>query len=235
MDRIEKVSVIEQVIKRIEELISSGEYAVGDKLPPELELCRHLGVGRSTVREAYRMLNAYGMIEMRPGRGAFVSKPKRNHDGQAIRDWFIEKEAELFELMEVRMAVEPLAVRLAIKRASPKQIDTIKEIHARFTEAASRADALELATLDETFHTAIVEASNNRLLVKINHLILDEFKEYRTKSFSVKENIVNALRPHSVIVESIMEKDTARAIEGMNAHLMISLEDIERVVQKAAE
>jgi GntR family transcriptional regulator, transcriptional repressor for pyruvate dehydrogenase complex len=232
MVRIEKVSVIEQVIRQLQELITSGEYAVGDKLPAELELCRQLGVSRSTVREAYRMLNAYGMVEMRPGRGAFVRQLQRRMDHEGVRAWFIEKEAELFELMEVRMAVEPIAVRLAIKRATEGQVRTIVEIHERFVDAAERLDALELATLDEAFHTAIVEASNNRLLVKINRLIDDEFKEYRTKAFSVEENVAHALKPHGDIVEAILEKDTARALEGMTNHLAVSLEDIEGVVKE---
>ena len=231
MVRIEKVSVIEQVIRQLQELITSGEYAVGDKLPAELELCRQLGVSRSTVREAYRMLNAYGMVEMKPGRGAFVRKLQRHMDHEGVRAWFIEKEAELFELMEVRMAVEPIAVRMAIKRAGESQVRTIVEVHQRFVEAAERLDALELATLDEMFHTAIVEASNNRLLSKINRLIDDEFKEYRTKAFSVEENVAHALKPHGDIVEAILEKDTARALEAMTNHLAVSLEDIESVVK----
>lgn len=232
MIRIAKVSVIEQVIKQLQELITSGEYDVGDKLPAEMELCRELGVSRSTVREAYRMLNAYGMVEIKPGRGAFVQQLHRYTDHEGVRAWFIENEANLFELMEVRMAVEPIAVRLAIRRATEAQVRTIVEIHRRFSDAAERLDALELATLDETFHTAIVEASNNRLLVKINRLINDEFKEYRTRAFSVQENVAHALKPHGDIVEAILEKDTARALEGMNSHLAISLEDIENVVHE---
>jgi GntR family transcriptional regulator, transcriptional repressor for pyruvate dehydrogenase complex len=232
MIRITKVSVIEQVIKELQGLISSGDYEVGDKLPPELELCKDLGVSRSTVREAYRMLNAYGLVEIRPGRGAFVRRLHRDADHDSVRDWFIEKEAELLELMEVRMAVEPIAVRLAIKRATGKQVATITAIHERFAAAAARTDALELATLDEAFHTAIVEASSNRLLVKLNRLLVDEFREYRARAFSVEENIAHALAPHEAIVKAILEQDTAAAIEAMNGHLATSLEDIENVVKE---
>jgi len=67
--RIEKISITDQVVKRIEELIRSGEFAVGDKLPTEMELREQLGVGRSTIREAFRVLQAIGLIELRPGRG----------------------------------------------------------------------------------------------------------------------------------------------------------------------
>lgn len=230
--RITKVSVIEQVIKELQSLISLGDYGVGDKMPPELELCKEMGVSRSTVREAYRMLNAYGLVEIRPGRGAFVKQLSRIADHKSVRDWFIEKEAELLELMEVRMAVEPIAVRLAIKRATEHQVATIADIHERFKEAARRIDALELATLDEAFHTAIVEGSNNRLLIKLNRLLVEEFREYRAKAFSVEENIAHALPPHAAIVQAIHDHDTAAAIEATNRHLATSLEDIENVVKE---
>lgn len=230
--RITKVSVIEQVIKELQSLISSGDYLVGDKLPPELELCKDMGVSRSTVREAYRMLNAYGLVEIRPGRGAFVKQLSRDANHKSVRDWFIENEAELLELMEVRMAIEPIAVRLAIKRATEQQISIISDLHDRFKEAARLNDALELATLDEAFHTAIVEGSNNRLLTKLNRLLVEEFREYRTKAFSVEENVAHALPPHEAIVQAIHTHDTAAAIEATNRHLITSLEDIENVVKE---
>lgn len=231
--RVAKVSVIEQVIKQLQSLIMSGEYIVGQKLPAELELCRDLGVSRSTVREAYRMLSAYGMVEMKPGRGAFVRQLRRYPDHAAVRDWFIVKEAELFELMEVRMAIEPIAVRFSILRGTDTQLKAITDVHECFLAAVARNDALELALLDETFHTAIVEASNNRLLIKLNRLIVDEFREYRTKSFSVRENVDHALEPHTSIVNAIMEKNIDRAIEAMTKHLAVSLGDIESVAKKS--
>jgi GntR family transcriptional repressor for pyruvate dehydrogenase complex len=107
-----------------------------------------------------------GMIQIQAGKGAYVTKDKDN-SFDAIKYWFAEKHAELSELIEVRMGIEPLAVRLAIQRASPESIKQIQEIHQAFKLAAIRKDHIELATLDESFHNAIIQASGNSLLIKI--------------------------------------------------------------------
>jgi GntR family transcriptional regulator, transcriptional repressor for pyruvate dehydrogenase complex len=231
--KVEKISIIDQVIQQLETSITSGEYTVGQKMPSEVELCRTLGVGRSTVREAYRMLQAFGMIELRPGKGAFVNAAVRNSStNEAIRDWFIEKKAELSDLMEVRMAVEPLAVKLAIKKGTREQIEHISALNKKFQEAAKRLNVVELVELDENFHTAIVEASNNALLIKINQLIAETFKAYRTRSFAVSENVEHASDPHNSILDAILQKNEAMGIQAMNDHLVISMLDIEKVVGK---
>jgi len=229
--RIQKISITDEVVKRMEELIKSGDYKIGDKLPTEMELREQLGVGRSTIREAFRVLQALGLIELRAGRGAFV-KSINNNTYETIRNWFVQKEAELSELMEVRMAIEPLAVKLAIQRGTPNQIEQIRDIHKAFTEAVERMDAIELATLDESFHNAIIETSNNQLLIKIGRLIADAFVEYRTRSFAVKENAKNALEPHKKILEAILRKDRKGAMQAIQRHLEVSLEDMDKVVNQ---
>ena len=180
MIRIEKISIIDRVIQQLETAVSEGEYKVGAKMPAEMELCRTLGVGRSTIREAYRMLQAFGIIELKPGKGAFVRARQRSSSSDAsIREWFIKKKAELSDLMEVRMALEPLAVRLAIKKGTEDQIRNIVELNQKFQEVSQNFNVVELVEIDENFHSAIVEATNNVLLIEIDKLIANTFREYR--------------------------------------------------------
>ena len=231
IQRIEKISITDEVVKRIRDLVDSGEYSVGEKLPTEMELRDQLGVGRSTIREAFRVLQALGIIELRSGRGAFV-KGKNDTTYETIKKWFVEKEAELSELMEVRMAIEPIAVKLAIQRGSPAQIDQLRAIHDAFRKAVEKEDAIDLATLDESFHTAIVDASNNGLLIKIGRLMADAFVEYRARSFAVKANMTHALTPHEKILGAILKKNEKDAIQAIQLHLEVSLEDMSKVVNK---
>jgi GntR family transcriptional repressor for pyruvate dehydrogenase complex len=227
--RIDRVSISDQVAKQLQSLITSGEFKVGDKLPTENELCAQFGVGRSTVREALRVLVAMGMVRILPGKGAFVAKNEDN-SFDAIKYWFTEKHAELSELIEVRMAIEPLAIRLAIQRASDESIRQIQEIHSAFKAAALKQDHIELAILDESFHNAIIYASGNSLLIKIGKLIADAMKEFRARSFAVHENISHATIPHERIVEAILKKDEKAGVEAMMNHLALSKEDMEKVV-----
>lgn len=231
MLKIKKISIIDEVIKTIRNMISTGNYGVGDKLPAELKLCEQLGVGRSTIREAFRVLQATGLIELRTGKGAFV-KDVQDTTFDTIKKWFVEKESEVSELMEVRMAIEPVAVKLAIQRGTAKQLKQIKEIHEAFKKAVVSKDAIGLATLDESLHNAIIEASNNALLVKIGRVMADALIAYRTRSFAVTENVVHARDPHENIVNAIFRKDEKSAINAIQKHLEISLEDMKRVVDK---
>jgi len=229
--KIERVSITDQVVKQLQALIMSGEFKIGDKLPTENDFCAQFGVGRSTVREALRVLAAMGMIQIQAGKGAYVTKDKDN-SFDAIKYWFAEKHAELSELIEVRMGIEPLAVRLAIQRASSESIKQIQEIHQAFKLAAIRKDHIELATLDESFHNAIIQASGNSLLIKIGKLIADSMMEFRARSFAVIENINHATIPHEKIVEAILKKDERAGTLAMIKHLEISKHDMEQVAHE---
>jgi len=229
--KIEKISVIDEVIRSIREMITSGNFAVGDKLPAELKLCDELGVGRSTIREAFRVLQASGQIELMTGKGAYV-RSVNDSTYETIKSWFVERESEVSELMEVRMAIEPVAIRLAIQRGSSKQIAQIQQIHELFKKAVAKKNALDLATLDESFHSAIIEAGNNPILVKIGRVLSDALMEYRTRSFAVRNYAVHALEPHEAIVQAIVRKDEKAAITALQRHLEVSLADMKAVVEK---
>lgn len=229
--KIEKISVIDEVIRTLKEMICSGYFEVGDKLPAELRLSEELGVGRSTVREALRVLQASGQVELKVGRGAFV-KCVTDTNYEMIKKWFVEKESELGQLMEVRMAIEPVALKLAIQRGSKKQLAQIRQIHEAFKKAIDNGSALDLATLDESFHDSIIAASNNALLVKIGQLMSDTLLEYRTRAFAVTENAIHAVAPHENIVNSIMNHDEKAAAIAIQQHLEISLSDMKEVVRK---
>jgi GntR family transcriptional regulator, transcriptional repressor for pyruvate dehydrogenase complex len=230
MKKIERVSVTDSVVESIRMLIAGEEFFIGDKLPTESEFCDKLGVGRSTVREAFRVLQAMGLVELRPGKGAFVRH--KTMDGQeTIRQWFSDNKTKVDELMELRMGIEPLAVKLAIARGSAKQLDQIKRIHQEFCKAVEENDVVKMATIDESFHDAIMEASNNLLLKKTGKLLADALMEYRTRSFAVTENMTHAMIPHQRILDAIFAKNEKEAISAMLDHLEISLKDMNSVTE----
>jgi len=230
MKKIERVSVTDSVVESIRVLIAGDEFLIGDKLPTESEFCDKLGVGRSTVREAFRVLQAMGLVELRPGKGAFVRH--KTMDGQAtIRQWFSDNKTKVDELMELRMGIEPLAVKLAIARGNAKQLDQIKRIHLEFCKAVEKNDVIKMATIDESFHDAIMEASNNPLLKRTGKLLEDALMEYRTRSFAVTENMTHAVMPHQRILDAIFAKNEKEAVAAMLEHLEISLKDMNSVTE----
>lgn len=230
MRSINRLSITDQAVQQIKNEILSGRYKIGDRIPTEKDLCQQLGIGRSTVREALRMLKALGFIEVKQGKGAFIIKTNEDSD-EKIRDWFSKNKIELIDFIQVRMSLEPLAVRLTIERASDEEIINIEKILEIFEDAVKSGNALDLAMMDEAFHTAIAEASGNNLLIMLNRTIVEFFREYRVRSFAVKKNIKNALEPHRKIMQAIRARNADAAVQAMVDHLKLSMTDINRVLE----
>ena len=232
MRAIERVPLIDEVVGEIRRWLESGSHRVGEKLATERELSESLGVSRSTIREALRVLQALGFIEIKQGRGAFVRRTGEDSDA-AIRDWFAQHEFQLLDVMETRAALEPLAVRLAVERATEEEIARIREVLAVFESELAKGDALGLAASDEALHTAIAEASHNNLIRAMDRVLVAALREYRLRSFAVKKNARNALEPHRSIVRAIEDRDANGAMAEMVHHLEISRRDIHQVVDAA--
>lgn len=225
MEPIKRVPIVQQVEEKIRQLIESGQYGPGEKLPAEMDLCQRLGVGRGTIREAFRLLQARGYVEIKPGRGAFVAERLPSEDGGAV-EWLVKNEMELREGIEIRRALEPMAARRMAEQGSDQAIDALKELHSRFMEALRVQDAVRIAQLDESFHSAIVEGSGNHLLIAINQQINQGMKTFRSKTFQVPQNVRNAVAPHTRIMEAIQARNGDMAENAMRAHLDKVQEDL---------
>lgn len=226
MKTIERVSIVDQVINNLIEHMDDNNCKPGDKMPTEKEVCESLGVGRSTVREAYRMMQVMGLVKSVQGRGVFVIDKNENEDLK--ENWFKKYGRNISDYMEVREAIEPMSVRLAIKRATPADIRKLDRIHNKFKESVETGDPIKMASYDETFHGFIAEITDNQLLIKIQENIAEYFLEYRIRSFGVPESQKHALKPHQDIVDAFYEKDPDKGEQVMIEHLKISFEDFEK-------
>lgn len=224
---ISRVSITDSVVDSIRELIESGTYQVGEKLPTEASLCEMLSVSRTSVREATRVLQALGYVSLVPGKGAFVADAKPANGGE--EHWYDVENVKFYDFMEVRMAIETLAVRLSVERATPKQVKALEKIHASFLQANERQDGLQLIMLDEQFHTAIIEYTDNPLLININKQLLESFRVYRSSSFMDNDVYHNAVVPHSRILLCFQTKNVQQAVEEMRRHLEITTQDMETI------
>ena len=100
MQPVKKTPIVEQVIDKIRSSIIKGTFEEGSKLPSEQTLCKSLNVSRSTLREAYKVLQTMGYVELKPGRGAFVLSATANAT-MDVRDWFIVNAPKLTDFIEV--------------------------------------------------------------------------------------------------------------------------------------
>jgi GntR family transcriptional regulator, transcriptional repressor for pyruvate dehydrogenase complex len=223
--------IIDQVVEILQTQIQNGVFAEDQKLPSEQSLCESLHVGRSTLREAFRVLQTIGYVELRPGRGAFV-KSSAPLDIVRVRDWFKENAPLMKDFIEVREAIESLAMRLAFEKGTEEEFVEVKKINDLFIEAFRRSDVNDLARLDEEFHGAFIRMSHNSLLININNLVAKEFKKYRSISFAVEANAASAAAAHERIVDAILRGDRIAAVESVAAHLRSAVADMETVIKE---
>jgi len=231
MRSVERIPVVQQVTESLKEHITSGAMQVGEKLPAEKDLCGQLGVGRGTVREAFRILQAHGFVEIKPGRGAFVARTTELKLENII-EWFVRNEVELKDCIEIRTALEPLAIRLTIQRCSDADIAQIARIHEKFMAAANSRDTADIAKYDERFHNQIVEKSQNQLLISINRKVSECVYAFRSKTFLVEDNIKNAIEPHHNILGAIQSRNVEAGERHIREHLDQILIDLEKITEK---
>lgn len=224
MEPIVRVPIVSQVEERIRELIDSKKYTEGMKLPTENELCQSMNVGRGTVREALRLLQAKGLVEIKPGRGAFVASKQAVDINPVV--WLVQNEKELRDAIEVRNALEPVAARKMAETASEAALRRLKKIHADFLAAVKAGDTVQIAELDELFHGWIVRESGNQLLNEINVHLIQGMHTFRSKTFTVPENVRNAVEPHTWILNAITGRDGNAAEQEMRKHLKMVNEDL---------
>lgn len=229
MREIQRISITDAVVDSIREMIETEEYKVGEKLPAEARLCEMLKVSRTSVREAIRVLQALGYVENRPGKGAFVAA---NHKDDTT-PWYDVENPQFTDFMDIRMAMETFAVRVAVERASEKDIRKLEEIHQSFVEANENRDMVRMIMLDELFHTTIVGITKNQPLVNINKQLLDAFRVYRSESFTNADVYKNAIEPHEAILACFKEHDAKRAVKEMRNHLDITTSDMEQIHNKS--
>lgn len=191
------------VFNTLRTAIITGEFAPGERLM-EISLAERLGVSRTPVREAIRKLELEGLVIMIPRRGAEVARIT---------------EAGLKEVLEVRCALEELAVELACKRIDEEGLARLKEAHREFVEAVKNGDTLEITNQDEAFHECIFEQSrNNRLLQMVNNLKEQMFR-YRMEYVKEKNYHQELISEHEKMLQAIVDRDEAVAKEIMKHHI----------------
>ena len=124
--KVEPVRIFEQAVDQIRSLVLNGELSLGDKLPTEMELSKLLNVGRSSVREALRVLEAEGLVEVRRGSGTYITRNHRcNNRSNDLVQWLLLREESLEQVFEVRESIEGLSAGIGAKHATPEQVQKI--------------------------------------------------------------------------------------------------------------
>lgn len=217
----ETAGVAQQAAEMIREMLFSGAYQRGDKLPGEIRLAAQLGIARSSVREALRQLAAQGYVELIPNRGAFAAATCEEELPQH-RSWIEINRDMAADLLDVRICIEPFAAELCAKNITDEGLERLRQLLEAFEAALPGADKELLSRLDLEFHRAVLALSANRYLLQMYEPLLDAFMEYSCKSTGETSFSRETYTEHYSVYNAIALHAPLEARAAMQLHIAIS-------------
>ena len=224
----------DQAITKIKELISSGEFTAGARLPTERELTQQFGVSRSSLREAMRALALVGVLESRVGDGTYVTtlEPELLLTGIGfVSD--LARADSLLEMHQVRRLLEPEATRLAAARLSDDDLGRLEECLRRMETADSEPAFIEA---DTAFHRVILDACGNATLSSlIQNLSSGTMRARMWQSIVARGAVEATLASHRSIYNALVARDAGTAAAADLMHLAIAEEWLRKVLAQGQE
>jgi DNA-binding FadR family transcriptional regulator len=210
------------VLAHVEQQLLAGQLHKGDQLPPERDLALTLGVSRSAVREALRVLQAQGLVASHPGpgRGTRLSDFQGEALGRLFRLHLALASTSISDLTETRIALERATATLAARNASPVRL---RAVERRMLAMESTIDLDAFNVLDTEFHVEIARAANNPFIGNLTAAIRQALRApIRSASLAMEdwqEVRSDLVTQHRQIYETIRSGDPARAATLMEAHI----------------
>lgn len=207
-------------VEQIRDVIKRHGLRPGQRLPAERELVRLLGMSRTSVREALRMLEGLGVVEVRPGRGTFLRADVQGGlRPQGWEEYLSHQRDRVLDILEVREVVDARAAALAARRASPDEISALEDLLREMGKAVQTNDVEALVDIDIRFHSLIARISRNTLLAELASSILHALRDDREATFRLPGRPIRSLQEHRAILEAIRRGEAEAAERHMRQHV----------------
>lgn len=209
--------VHETIVARIEELIRSGEFRCGDRLPPERKLAELFRVSRHAVREAIRALEERQLVKSHIGNGTYVLEGDEASIVEPLAQAIGLGKNKLREIFEVRMLLEPQIAALAARTATAADLDKLHELLE--TQRRQVACGSSTAEIDDAFHHHLARATGNEVLTEVLNQLHGILAESRSEPLQSPKRAERSLRTHSRILKALEEGNQELAAREMRHHL----------------
>jgi GntR family transcriptional repressor for pyruvate dehydrogenase complex len=220
----------ERVVEKVLELIASGTWKTGYRLPSERELSEAFGVSRTVVREAIKALEARGVLESTTGSGVSVRRADVNMVSQSLQTYMQLANRDDFEirLNEVRRVLEVEMVALAAARRTPEQLAKLHRICQQMRMHDNTAK--QMAELDFSLHVTLAEATQNELFKVLLAPLINQLREHIILTWEdFPRPVEQVFDQHEAIVSAIENGDADAARQAMVKHLAFSREVLEDI------
>lgn len=222
MVKVEKKSLTQRTAERLYTMIVvDRRFQPGEKLPNELDWSGELGISRTTLREAVQSLAAQGVLEVRRGRGTFVSE-RVEEIGSCGFDSLERVKGRLRDLFELRRIFEPEVARLACRRATETELAEIlacgREVETRIRAGEDRTET------DRAFHAAIVRATHNEFMMRLMPIISEAVAAAIVSGEHAEELAEDTLRDHALLMDFLQKRDESGCGHAMAIHMHHSID-----------
>lgn len=214
---IPRANLTEEIVKRIINIITELGMKPGDKLPTERELVATFHVGRSSIREAIKILNAIGVVRIVAGAGMFVGNGNLSLLAKPLSLGFLRGGRGTAELIEARRLLEVELAGLAAERASTEEVASMKDGLAEMH--AHQEDIERYTESDIRFHLAVARGAHNEVLFDLLETLQHIIRNWIFKSIEEVEGMPSSIHEHVPIYDAISAHDSVRARAAMNEHL----------------
>jgi DNA-binding GntR family transcriptional regulator len=211
---IRRPALQDEVVARIKQLIEDGTLLPGNPIP-ERQLCTQLGVSRTPLREAFRVLSTQGLIELQPRRGAVVKRLKPD---------------EINQMFEVLEALEGLAGELACARMSDDALAHIEALHENMMSACKRRNKAKFFEINQEIHERIVEASGNPVLAQVYEGLSGQIRRIRYMPQITEAQWRTAAEEHAAIMKSLKARDRKAVGRALREHLRTKRERVKTLL-----
>ena len=218
LPKVERQRLHDAVVEHLQNLIIEGVLAPGVKLN-EREVCERLGISRTPLRAAMKVLASEGLIEIAPNRGAFVSKMN---------------DTEIWETFEMMSGLEALSGELAAERISPAEIADIKALHQAMLVCRTQNDLPGYYSRNQTIHNKINEAARNSVLRQLYLSINRRLQALRFKSNFQQAKWDRAIQEHDEMIQALEARDGKRLSAILRQHLLDKRDSVMAYLREAA-
>jgi len=232
--KISPRKISDEIIEQFKEMLSKGELKPGDELPSERELAEMIGVSRPPLREALNALQTMGFIQIRPRSKIIVRSVVDKLLGDPVSILIAEDMEKIFELLEIRRAMESWVAYNAAKRASEEAVKKIEKIVENDQEnlRLNRDDA----KTDADFHVSIAQATGNtifsHLMASCYHILWNTQIVSRETLFRKEANRERIAQQHLDIFKAIQRRDAEGAAREARRHIDFVAEELRRLLER---
>ncbi|NEW06719.1 FadR family transcriptional regulator [Paenibacillus sp. SYP-B3998] len=224
---VQRRQIVDDVVEQLQKKISLGELPIGAQIPTEPELMAQFGVGRSTIREAVRVLAHAGLLEKRQGHGTFVIGTMSTQEPLDDR----LRRAEVLDVYEVRFMLEVEIARLAAERRDENDLVHIRESLELRNKHLAEGDNKLFLEADIAFHFAVAAATKNPIVVDLYQTFSEVLRVALVRHTADPELHHDYTEQHIKLYEAIRDQDSKAAVTYTVQHLERTKRELEQLIR----